>query len=152
MHSYKVVHRKEFTMSNLVPFRSMFGSLNRWPNLWEDEDFPMLGSTLGNTIDLYETDTEVVVKANVAGVNSDDIDVTFEKGMLWIQAHKSEKEEDKKNKYFTKSSWDYSYKVSVPGTLDHSKEPEVELGGGILTVTFHKSAVSAPKKLQVKSK
>lgn len=139
-------------MSNLVPIRSMLGSLNRWPSLWDDDDFPMLGSTVANTIDLYETDTEVVVKANVAGVTSDDIDVTFEKGMLWIQAHKTEKEEDKKNKYFTKSSWDYSYKVSVPGMLDHAREPEVELEGGILTVRFYKSAVSTPKKLTVKSK
>lgn len=139
-------------MSNLVPFRSMIGSLNRWPNLWDDDDFPMLGSSLGNTIDLYETDTQVVVKANVAGVTSDDIDVTFEKGMLWIQAQKAEKEEDKKNKYFTKSSWDYSYKVTVPGMLDHSREPDVELEGGVLTVTFHKSAATTPKKLTVKSK
>lgn len=136
-------------MTNLVPFRSLLNSSTRWPGFWDDDDFPVFGN-FSNNIDLYETDNEVVVKANVAGVTSDDIDVTFEKGVLWIQAHRSEKEEDKQNKYFSKSSWEYSYKVSVPGMLDHSKEPEVELKDGMLTVSFPKSAASKPKKLMVK--
>lgn len=139
-------------MSNIVPLRSMLHSLNRWPSFWDDDDFPMLNGNFSNSLDLYETDNEVVVKANVAGVGSDDIDVTFEKGVLWIQAQKTEKEEDKENKYFSKSSWDYSYKVSVPGMLDHSREPEVDLEDGVLTVKFHKSAVTQPKKLTVNKK
>lgn len=137
-------------MKNLVPFQSLLNSSSRWPSFWDDDDFPLI-SNFSNNIDLYETDNEVVVKVNVAGVTSNDIDVTFEKGVLWIQAHRSEKEEDKKNKYFSKSSWEYSYKVSVPGMLDHSKEPEVELKDGMLMVTFVKAAESKPKKLTVKS-
>ena len=133
-------------------FRSLMPTLSRWPSFWDDEDFSMLTPNFANNLDLYETDTEVVVKANVAGVPESDIDVTFEKGMLWIQAQREEKEEDKKNKYFSKSSWNYSYKVSIPGMLDHSREPEVDLQDGVLTVTFHKSAMSEPKKLTVKRK
>ncbi len=140
------------TMSNLVPFRSMLHSLNRWPSFWDDDDFSLLSGSLGNNIDLYETEQEVVVRANVAGVNSDNIDITFEKGVLWIQAQNAQEEENKENKYFAKSSWNYSYKVAIPGMLDHSKEPDVELADGILTVTFHKSAASQPKKLAIKTK
>ena len=139
-------------MSNITPFRSMLHSLNRWPSFWDEEDFSLLPSRFTNGLDLYETDTEVVVKANVAGVSQDDIDVTFEKGVLWIQAQKTEQEDDKENKYFSKSSWEYSYKVSVPGVLDHSKEPEVELEDGVLTVKFHKSEATQPKKLTVTKK
>lgn len=138
-------------MKNLVPFRSLLNTPSRWPSFWDDDDFPLM-SNFSNNIDLYETDSEVVVKANVAGVTSDDVDVTFEKGVLWIRAHRAEKEEDKKNKYFSKSSWEYSYKVSVPGMLDNSKEPEVELKDGMLTVVFTKAEASKPKKLMVKNR
>lgn len=137
-------------MSNLVPFRSVLNSLNRWPSFWDDEDFQMLNSSFNNGLDLYETENEVVVRANVAGVDSNDIDITFEKGVLWIQAANTQKEEDKDNKYFSKASWNYSYKVGIPGMLDHTKEPDVELNDGLLTVTFHKSEASKPKKLSIK--
>lgn len=139
-------------MSNLVPFRSMLHTINRWPSFWDDEDFSLLNGSFSNTIDLYETEKEVVVRANVAGINSEDIDITFEKGVLWIQAQNTQQEENKENKYFSKASWNYSYKVAIPGMLDHSKEPEVELSDGILTVKFHKSAASQPKKLSIKTK
>ncbi|GIK83978.1 MAG: hypothetical protein BroJett025_06000 [Patescibacteria group bacterium] len=139
-------------MKHLVPFRSLLTNSPRWPSIWDDDDFSMLTNAFANNLDLFETDTEVVVKANVAGVTSDDIDVTFEKGVLWIQAQRTEKDEDKQNKYFSKSSWDYSYKVSVPGMLDQNREPEVELEDGVLTVKFHKSAMAEPKKLTVRRK
>lgn len=138
-------------MSNIVPFRSMLHSLNRWPSFWDDEDFSLLSGSLSNSIDLYETESKVVVRANVAGVNSEDIDITFEKGVLWIQAQNNQQEENKENKYFSKASWNYSYKVSVPGFLDHSKEPSVELNDGVLTITFDKSEASKPKKLSINS-
>ena len=139
-------------MSSLVPFRSMLPSLTRWPSFWDDEDFSFHSGSLSNSIDLYETENEVVVKANVAGVSAEDIDITFEKGILWIQAKNTTQEENKENKYFSKASWNYSYKVSVPGFLDHSKEPNVELANGILELTFCKSEASKPKKLSIKNK
>ena len=142
-------------MSNLVPFRSMLHSLNRWPSFWDDEDFSLLSGSLSNSIDMYENENEVVVRANVAGVSSDDVDITFEKGVLWIQARNTTQEESEEKdtkKYFSKASWNYSYKVAIPGFLDHSKEPDVELNDGILEITFYKSAASKPKKLAIKGK
>ena len=138
------------TMSQLVPFRSMLQAMNKWPGFWEDDEFSLLGTTLGSNIDVYETENEVVVKANVAGVSADDIDLTFEKGVLWIQAQNKVEAQDKQNKYFSKAAWNYSYKVAVPGFLDHSKEPEVALKDGVITLKFHKSEASKPKKLTIK--
>ncbi|MBP7700587.1 Hsp20/alpha crystallin family protein [Candidatus Woesebacteria bacterium] len=138
-------------MSNLVPLKSMLGTLNRWPNFWDDDDLQLYPS-VDNGVDIYETENEVVVKANIAGVSSDDVDVTFEKGSLWIQAKSTKEEDDDKNKYYSKSSRSYSYKIAVPGLIDHSKEPEVTLENGILKVEFIKSEASKPKKLSIKTK
>ncbi|NCN51326.1 MAG: Hsp20 family protein [Candidatus Pacebacteria bacterium] len=135
-------------MSNLVPFKSMFHTLGGWPSIWEDDDF-QIAPSVNNNLDVYETDNEVVVKANVAGVTDDDIEVTFEKGVLWIQA-KSSKEDTDQPKYYSKSSWSYSYKIAVPGMIDHSKEPELTVTKGILKIVFTKSEASKPKKLTIK--
>jgi len=138
-------------MSELVPLKSMFASLNNWPSFWDDDAFPVIPAA-ARELDVYEGENEVVVKANVAGVSPDDINVTFEKGVLWIQAKATKEEEDKKLKFYTKSSWNYSYKVTVPGLIDHSKEPDVSLENGVLKVSFAKSEASKPKKLTVKAK
>ena len=138
-------------MSNLIPLRSMLHTLNRWPDVW-DEDNSQFFTTAHNGIDVYETADEVSVKANVAGVKPEEVDVTFEKGVLWIQAKVIKEEADEESKYYNKSSWNYSYKVAVPGMIDHAQEPEVTLNNGVLKVIFKKAEASKPKKLTVKSK
>ena len=135
-------------MSNLVPFKSMLRTFNSWPSIWDEDDFRMIPN-VNSDLDVYETENEVVVKANVAGVNDEDIDVTFEKGVLLIKA-KSEKEETEDQKYYSKSAWNYSYKIAVPGMIDYSKEPDLTVHKGILKIVFTKSEASRPKKLAIK--
>lgn len=126
--------------------------LSRWPDIW-DEDFSSL-STLSsrNDLDVYETEDEVVIKANVAGIKPEDVDITFEKGVLWIKADKTQESQDEKKKYYGKSSWSYSYKVAVPGMLDFNVDPSAEVEHGVVTVSFKKAEASKPKKLTVKAK
>jgi HSP20 family protein len=132
-------------LARYSPLRSM---LSRWP-IWDDEDFGMLNTTATNNLDIYETEEEVVIKANVAGVPADDIDITFEEGVLWVKAEKQHEEEDENRQHYARSSWSYSYKVAVPGMIDYAQEPKLDLSEGILTVTFKKSEASKPKKLRI---
>lgn len=129
----------------------MASMLSRWPNIWDDDDFSSLTSSR-NGLDVYETDDEVVIKANVAGVPADKVDVTFEEGVLWIKAQAEEVADEKQKKHYSKSSWDYSYKVAVPGLIDLNHEPDAEVDHGVVTVTFKKAEASKPKKLNVRSK
>jgi HSP20 family protein len=134
---------------DLVPFRP-FRSLMSWPDFWDETDLSW--ETPGRNLDVYETEDEVVIQANVAGVQVKDVDITFEDGVLWIKAQKEEEETDKDKTHYRKSSWAYSYKVAVPGKIDLNKEPTAEVKDGVLTVTFEKSEVSKPKKLKVTAK
>ena len=128
----------------------MLSTLNRWPSIW-DEELDLLPANFGNNLEVYETEDEIVVRANVAGVSKDDLDVTFEKGILWIRAETNKEEDDQKRKYHAKSSWNYSYKVGVPGEIDYTKDPVVELKRGLLEITISKAERSKPKKLSVTS-
>lgn len=131
-----------------------FRALNRWPNFWEDDDWSL--TTASNNLDVYETEDEVVVKANVAGVPADAVEVTFEKGVLRIKAQKEEESEDDKKQHYSKSSWNYSYRVVVPGMesgmIDLNQEPAAEVDSGVVTVTFKKAEASKPKRLEVKTR
>ncbi len=132
---------------DIVPFQP-FRMLGRWPEIWDDQEWPLTASG-SNNLDLFETETSIVVRANVAGVDAEEIDLTFEDGTLWIKADKTEEKEDKEKTHYAKSSWSYSYKVVIPGKIDASKEPRAEVDNGVLTVTFKKTELSKPKKLKV---
>ena len=133
----------------IVTWNPLSSSLSRWPSFWDEEDFGCL-TTNSHNLDVYETANEVVVKANVAGVPADKIDVTFEKGVVFVNA-KVEEEDKNDKKHYSRSSWSYSYRVAVPGMLDYNSEPTVEVDNGVLTLTFKKAEQSKPKKLQGKT-
>lgn len=121
-------------------------ALLRWPNVFDDEDF---GTTASDNLDVYETKDEVVIKAAVAGVNPEKVEVTFEKGVLTITgAEEVEEKEDKK--YYRKSSRSYAYRIAVPGNLDLSQEPEAKVTHGVVRVSFKKAEEAKPKKITVK--
>lgn len=123
-------------------------SLLRWPNVWEDEDWGV-AAVGGDNLDVYETKDDVVVKANVAGVNPDKVEITFEKGVLSIAAQE-EVEEKEGKKYYKKATRSYSYRVAVPGNIDLGAEPEAKVEHGIVSVTFKKAEEAKPKKIAIK--
>lgn len=135
---------------SLIPYSPTLRALSRWPDFWDDDFFDSQMNNLSNNLDLYETEDEVIVKANVAGVPSDDVDLTFEKGTLWIKAQASQEKDEKAKKHYSKSSWNYSYKVAVPGLLDHSVEPDATVENGVLIIKFKKSEHTKPKKLTIR--
>jgi HSP20 family protein len=120
-------------------------TLLRWPNVWEDEDLVSPGTNL----DVYETKDEVTIKANVAGVDPDKVEITFEKGVLTLSAQE-ELEEKEDKKFYKKATRSYSYRVAVPGNIDLGQEPEATVKHGIVTVTFKKAEEAKPKKIMIK--
>src|SRR4030065_2575867 len=91
----------------------------RWPAVFEDDEdwlVPATGTPGGITIS--EDDKNVFVSASLPGVVENDIDVTFDKGSLWIKGESRQEEENKKLKYYRKATSSFSYRVDVPGVLD----------------------------------
>lgn len=119
----------------------------RWPNIWDEEDFSH--ATTSENLDVYETKDESVVKANVAGVNPDKVEITFEKGVLTISA-REESEEKEGKRYYKKATRSYSYRIAIPGNIDLAAEPEAKIEHGIVTVTFKKAEEEKPKKIAIK--
>jgi len=122
-------------------------SLLRWPNVWEDDDYGLANTS--ENLDVYETKDEVVIKANVAGIDPEKVEITFEKGVLTLSGQE-ETEEKEGKKYYKKATRSYSYRIAVPGHIDLSVEPEAKVTHGIVSVTFKKAEEEKPKKIAIK--
>jgi HSP20 family protein len=119
----------------------------RWPSVWDWDD-EMMPAAGGNNLDVFETADEVVVRANVAGVDEDKVEITFEKGVVWIRAEENQEERDGK-KFYRKATRSYSYKVAVPGNVDLKQEPKATIEKGVVTVSFRKAEEAKPKKIAI---
>lgn len=133
-------------MNSLIP-RSVF-EWPRFPKLWdEDEDFFMAASHPSG-LTVSEDEKQVYVEAQVPGVDADKIEVTFDKGVLWIKGQQEQEEKDKK--YYRKAASSFSYHVRLPDTVSASEEPEASCKNGVMKVVFQKTPETQPKKIAVK--
>jgi HSP20 family protein len=124
-----------------------FPSLRPW---LDDEDWLTSLPSTPSGLSISEDDKHVFVEAHLPGLKSEDIDVTYHKGELWIKGDKKDEEKDKNRKFYRTASSSYSYRVMVPGDVDESKEPDASYKDGVMTVTFDKLAKTQPKKIAVK--
>ncbi len=131
---------------DLIP-RSFLGS-SRISDIFEDDWSSFLPSS---GLSVSEDDKKVYVEAAIPGLEPKEVDVTFDKGVLWIRGNKHEEEKDEQKKFYRKASSSFSYRIAVPGDIDESKDPEATHKNGIMKVSFHKKPQVEPKKIAVKS-
>lgn len=123
-----------------------------FPTFEEDESWPMVKVTDG--LDVYETDTDVVVKAAVPGIPADKVDVTFEDGVLRIKASVEETEEEKKKKkvvYRQQKMSYFDYTTTLPRAVDGTKI-SAEVNDGVVIIKAPIAEAAKPKKIAVKAK
>lgn len=131
---------------DLIP-RSFFGP-SRWANMWEDEDWASFLPSSGLTVS--EDKDNVYVEAAVPGVDPDKIEVTMDKGVLWIRGQQEQEDKDQDKKFYRKASSSFSYRVGVPGEIDENQEPKASCKNGVMRVTFAKKPEVQPKKISIK--
>lgn len=104
------------------------------------------------TIDVYQTDSDIVIKSTIAGVKPEDLDVTINNDMVSIRGErKSEEEVPEENYYYQECYWGtFSRSVILPVDVV-SEKSEAAMKNGILTIHLPKSDTNKTKKIQVRS-
>jgi HSP20 family protein len=101
-------------------------------------------------VDIMETENELVLKADVPGVELKDIDIQLENGTLTVKGErKFEKEE--KSKGFHRMERSYGTFVryfTVPDTVD-AEHVHAAYEAGVLTITLPKKEIAKPKTIKV---
>jgi HSP20 family protein len=99
-------------------------------------------------LSVSEDEKNVYVEAALPGIDPKDVEITLDKGILWIKGEA--KEEEKQKKFYRKSARSFSYRVAVPGDINTKVEPNAVSKNGVMKVTFAKSPAAEPKKIAVK--
>lgn len=102
------------------------------------------------SVDVAETDTDIVVKADVPGVSKDDIDITVDNNQLIISGEKRQEIEEKEKDYYHMERRYGSFRrvFGLPSTADTDK---ITAGyeNGVLTVTIAKTEVAKGRKVEI---
>ncbi len=102
-------------------------------------------------VDISETEDAFLVKAELPGVDKDDVSVKVEDGVLTLKGEKKSETEDKKNHRIECSYGSFVRSFTLPQTTK-SSSIEAEYKNGILTLTIPKSEEVKPKEIEVKIK
>lgn len=101
--------------------------------------------------DIYETDKEIVVIADIPGVNNKSIDITIEKNVLSINAFSNpEIPEGYKLVYSEYEEGDYMRSFRLSNQIDQDKI-DAEVKNGELWLHLPKVEEAKAKKIQVKA-
>ena len=103
------------------------------------------------TIDVYQTDNDIVIVSTIAGVTSKDLDVSITNDMVTISGERKNQVKVKQENYFYQECYwgPFSRSVILPIDVDAEKSA-AELKDGVLTITLPKSEKVKIKKIPIK--
>jgi len=108
------------------------------------------GWTAGLRTDLAESDDEVVVRAEMPGVDPKEVEISVTGNALTISGEKKEEHEDKRRNYHyvERQFGSFHRSVQLPAYVDPDKV-DATFKNGVLTVTIAKKPDAKPRKIKV---
>ncbi len=103
------------------------------------------------TIDVYQTENDIVIKSTIAGVKPEDLDVSINNDMVTVKGErKNEEVVEHGNYYYQECYWgSFSRSVLLPVDVIPEKA-DAALKNGILTIRLPKADTTKTKKIQVR--
>ncbi len=104
------------------------------------------------TVDVYETDSEIVIQSAIAGVKPQDLEISIENDILEIKGSRpNPEEESKKRNYFFQECWwgPFSRKIILPKEIN-SSQIQASMKEGVLTIRIPKTEKEKRKKIKLK--
>lgn len=110
-------------------------------------------TTWAPACDIYETENEIVVKAELPEVKKEDLHVSFENNLLTIRGERKFSEETKQENYHRveRSYGEFTRSFTLPNFVDTNKI-NAEFKDGLLRVTMAKREEAKPKQVEIKVK
>lgn len=103
------------------------------------------------TIDVYQTDNDIVIKSTIAGVKPEDLDVSINNDMITIRGERKQDEQISTDNYYYQECYWGGFSRSVILPVDVLPEKiEASMKNGILTIRLPKAATDRTKKIQVR--
>ena len=131
------------------PWRSAAHELLRdWPRFG---DWPQAAALPTPAVDITETDDAYCVRAELPGVDKDDVTVELEDGVLQVRGEKKSRRDEKteKGRVLECTYGAFSRGFSLPKDAD-ADQISAEFKDGVLSISIAKHPESKPKQISVK--
>jgi len=104
------------------------------------------------SVDVSETDKDVIVKAEIPGMDPKDIDISVDGNRLTLRGERKHEHEEKGENYHRveRSYGAFSRAIGLPAEVDRGKA-EAAYKDGVLKVKLAKTKESSTKRIEVKS-
>src|SRR6266849_2582360 len=140
------------------PFRDLSMLQDRMNRLFDDagrtlrNDEPASTTTWSPAVDIFETEGEIIVKAELPGMERKDITLNLENNVLTLRGERKFEKETKEENYhrIERSYGNFSRSFSIPATVDEEKI-RADYKDGVLQILLPKKEQSKPKQIKIAS-
>jgi len=141
-------------LSRWDPFRDLVTMRQAMDRLIDNSLADDRGATSewGLPLDVVEDENDYVVKASLPGIKPDDLDITYNKGMLTIKGEIKDESETTRGQYHLRERrfGTFSRSISLPSTVK-PEDIQAEFEHGILTLKLPKVEEVKPKRIPIQS-
>jgi HSP20 family protein len=140
------------------PFRNLVTLQERMNRLFEEsvrgagrgqeEDWAM--GAWAPAVDIYEKGSDVVLKAELPGVDPKDVDIRIENNVLTLSGERMlDTEVERENYHRVERSYgSFTRAFTLPSTVDTTKV-KADFKDGVLRITLPKREEAKPKQIQI---
>lgn len=142
------------------PWKDVISLRDEIDRLFEDffpirssERRDLFSDVLSPAIDIYETKDDVVIKAEIPGINKEDIKINIVDNSLIIEGEKKQEKEVKDENYYRVERRYGTFRrvIDIPVPVK-TEEVEATYKDGVLEVKLPKKEEAKPKEIEVKVK
>jgi HSP20 family protein len=141
------------TISRWTPFH--LSTLQNEVNRLFEGSLPARGDNSALTawtpfVDVYETENELVIKADLPDMNEKELDIRVENNTLTIRGERKFEQTVKEDNYLRieRNYGSFSRSFGLPNTVN-TEAIKADYKNGVLSVELPKSAESKPKQIKV---
>ncbi len=138
------------------PFRDLSMLQDRMNRLFDDAgrpwrtDEPAATTSWSPSVDIFETEGEIVVKAELPGMDRKDIQLNLENNVLSLRGERKFQKETKDDNYhrIERSYGVFSRAFSIPATVDEERI-RADYKDGVLKIVLPKKDQAKPKQIKI---
>jgi HSP20 family protein len=117
---------------------------------WRTNDEPAATTSWSPAVDIFETEGEIVVRAELPGMERKDITLHLENNVLTLRGERKFQKETKDENYhrIERSYGNFSRSFSIPATVDE-EQIRADYKDGVLKIALPKKEQAKPKQIRI---
>jgi len=121
------------------PFKDMDFINKEVSNYFENTLFPFWGKTTSPRVDVYQTEKDVIVKAEIPGVSKEDLNIFIDENSIRLSGQTRKDNEFKDENVYRSERYYGSFSRTIPLPVEvKTEQAKAEYKDGILSIVIPK--------------